>query len=83
MGDGLWPLFWAAAALMITGMAAWGSTMLMHMIDERIERTVRSVLDDVDRLEDRVERIEARVLPDVASLPELESPPPDEIPAGS
>ncbi len=47
MGDGLWPVFWAAAALMITGMAAWGSTMMMRLIDDRVELAKRQVLDEL------------------------------------
>ena len=47
MGDGLWPVFWAAVALMITGMAAWGSTMMMRLIDDRVELAKRQVLDEL------------------------------------
>jgi len=62
MGDGMWPLFWAAAALMITGLAAWGSTMLMRIIDERIEAAVQRVLSDVDLLDERLGRLERELL---------------------
>jgi len=58
VGDGLWPVFWAATALTITGMAAWGSTMLMRLIDDRIETSMRQVLNQVDRLSHRLAILE-------------------------
>ncbi len=54
VGDGLWPVFWAAAALMITGMAAWGSTMMMRLIGDRIEAAKRQLLDELDAVEERL-----------------------------
>ncbi len=73
MGDGLWPLFWAAAALMITGMAAWGSTWLMRLIDDRIELAKRQVLDELDAVEERLAGLEAQ-LPEAADNPRLAEP---------
>ncbi len=73
MGDGLWPLFWAAAALMITGMAAWGSTMLMRMIDDRVELAKRQVLDELHAVEARLTGLEAQ-LPDAARRARLAEP---------
>lgn len=73
MGDGLWPLFWAAAALMIAGMAAWGSTMLMRMIDDRVELAKRQVLDELNAVEERLAELEAR-LPDAADRARLAGP---------
>ncbi len=73
MGDSLWPLFWAAAALMITGMAAWGSTMLMRMIDDRVELAKRQVLDELYAVEERLAGLEAR-LPDAAGRGRLAEP---------
>lgn len=73
MGDGLWPLFWAAAALMITGMAAWGSTMMMRLIDDRVELAKRQVLDELNAVEERLVELEAR-LPDVADRARLADP---------
>ena len=61
VGEGLWPVFWAAAALMITGMAAWGSTMMMRLIDDRIELAKRQVLDELDAVEERLAGLEAQL----------------------
>ncbi len=61
MGDGLWPVFWAAAALMITGMAAWGSTMLMRLIDDRVELAKRQVLEELHAVEERLAGLEAQL----------------------
>jgi hypothetical protein len=61
MGEGLWPVFWAAAALMITGMAAWGTTMMMRMIDDRIELAKRQLLDELDTVEERLAGLEAQL----------------------
>lgn len=73
MGDGLWPLFWAAAALMITGMAAWGSTMMMRLIDDRVELAKRQVLDELHAVEARLAGLEAQ-LPDPARRARLAEP---------
>jgi hypothetical protein len=73
MGEGLWPVFWAAAALMITGMAAWGSTMMMRLIDDRIELAKRQVLDELYAVEDRLAGLEAQ-LPDAADQARLAEP---------
>ena len=73
MGEGLWPFFWAAAAFMITGMAVWGSTMLMRLIDERVEVAKRQVLDQLDAVEERLAGLEAR-LPDAADRARLAEP---------
>ena len=73
MGDGLWPVFWAAAALMITGMAAWGSTMLMRLIDDRVELAKRQVLEELNAVEERLAGLEAR-LPDAANQARLAEP---------
>jgi hypothetical protein len=70
MGDGWWPLFWAAAALMITGMAAWGSTMLMRLIDQRIESGLQRVLGEMDVMEERLARVEQLLLPPGADRPD-------------
>jgi hypothetical protein len=73
VGEGLWPVFWAAAALMITGMAAWGSTMMMRLIDDRIELAKRQVLDELDAVEERLTGLEAQ-LPDAADRARLAEP---------
>ncbi len=73
MGDGLWPVFWAAAALMITGMAAWGSTMLMRLIDDRVELAKRQVLEELSAVEERLAGLEAQ-LPDAANQARLAEP---------
>jgi hypothetical protein len=73
MGEGLWPVFWAAAALMITGMAAWGSTMMMRLIDDRIELAKRQVLAELDAVEERLAGLEAQ-LPASAEAPRLAEP---------
>ncbi len=73
MGDGLWPVFWAAAALMITGMAAWGSTMLMRLIDDRVELAKRQVLEELNAVEERLAGLEAQ-LPDAANQARLVDP---------
>ena len=73
MVDGLWPVFWAAAALMITGLAAWGSTMMMRLSDDRVELAKRQVLDEVDGMEERLAGLEAR-LPDSARRARLAEP---------
>ncbi len=73
MGDGLWPVFWAAAALMITGMAAWGSTMLMRLIDDRVELAKRQVLEELNAVEERLAGLEAQ-LPDAANQARLAEP---------
>ena len=73
MGDGLWPVFWAAAALMITGMAAWGSTMLMRLIDDRVELAKRQVLEELHAVEERLAGLEAQ-LPDAANQARLAEP---------
>ena len=73
VGEGLWPVFWAAAALMITGMAAWGSTMMMRLIDDRIELAKRQVLDELDAVEERLAGLEAQ-LPDATDRTRLAEP---------
>ena len=73
MGDGLWPVFWAALALMITGMAAWGSTNLMRLIDERVELAKRQVLEELNAVEERLAGLEAQ-LPDAANQARLAEP---------
>ena len=73
VGEGLWPVFWAAAALMITGMAAWGSTMMMRLIDDRIELAKRQVLDELDAVDERLAGLEAQ-LPDAADQARLAEP---------
>lgn len=73
VGEGLWPVFWAAAALMITGMAAWGSTMMMRLIDDRIEVAKRQVLVELDAVEERLARLEGQ-LPDAVDQPLLAEP---------
>lgn len=73
MGSGLWPVFWAAAALMITGLGAWGSTMMMRLIDDRVELAKRQVLDELHAVEARLAGLEAQ-LPDVADRARLAEP---------
>ncbi len=73
MGDGLWPVFWTAAALMITGMAVWGSTMLMRLIDDRVELAKRQVLEELNAVEERLAGLEAQ-LPDAANQARLVDP---------
>ncbi len=73
VGSGLWPVFWAAAALMITGMAVWGSTMMMRLIDDRIELAKRQVLDELDAVEERLAGLEAQ-LPDATDRARLAEP---------
>lgn len=73
MGSGLWPVFWAAAALMITGLAAWGSTMMMRLIDDRVELAKRQVLDELHAVEARLAGLEAQ-LPDSARRARLAEP---------
>ncbi len=73
VGEGLWPVFWAAAALMITGMAAWGSTMLMRLIDDRVELAKRQVLDELHAVEERLAGLEAQ-LPDAPDRARLAEP---------
>ena len=73
MGDGLWPVFWAALALMITGIAAWGSTNLMRLIDERVELAKRQVLEELNAVKERLAGLEAQ-LPDVADQARLAEP---------
>lgn len=73
MGDGLWPVFWTAAALMITGMAVWGSTMLMRLIDDRVELAKRQVLEELNAVEERLAGLEAQ-LPDAANQARLAEP---------
>ena len=69
----MWPVFWAALALMITGMAAWGSTNLMRLIDERVELAKRQVLEELNAVEERLAGLEAR-LPDAADRVRLAEP---------
>lgn len=69
----MWPVFWAAAALMITGMAVWGSTMLMRLIDDRVELAKRQVLEELNAVEERLAGLEAQ-LPDAASQARLAEP---------
>ena len=73
MVDGLWPVFWAAVALMMTGLAAWGSTMAMRLIDDRIELAQRQVLDGLDIMDERLAGLEAR-LPDATDRVRLAEP---------
>lgn len=73
MGSGLWPVFWAAAALMITGLAAWGSTMMMRLIDDRVELAKRQVLDELHAVEARLAGLEAQ-LPDLTGRARLAEP---------
>ena len=69
----MWPVFWAALALMITGMAAWGSTNLMRLIDERVELAKRQVLDELNAVEERLAGLEAQ-LSDAANQARLAEP---------
>ena len=69
----MWPVFWDALALMITGMAAWGSTNLMRLIDERVELAKRQVLEELNAVEERLAGLEAQ-LPDAANQARLAEP---------
>ena len=63
MGSGLWPFFWVALAIVLTGGAAYGSTMLMRIIDRSVERAKQEVLDELDGVERRLARLEHETLP--------------------
>jgi len=58
---------------MITGMAVWGSTMMMRLIDDRIELAKRQVLDELDAVDERLAGLEAQ-LPDAAAAARLAEP---------
>lgn len=62
MGDAMWPLFWVALAAVLTGGAAYSSTMMMRIIDGRIDKARRQIMDELDRVEGRLTRVEGRVL---------------------
>ena len=80
MGDGLGAVFWGAVAVAISGMAAWGSTMLMRLIDQRIDQAVQRVLGELDAVEERLEAMEARLSAPTETALLVE--PSDEAPVG-
>ena len=62
MSGSWWPLFWAAVAVFLTGAAAYGSNMLMRLIDQRVEQAKGEVLDELDMVEQRLALLEQESL---------------------
>ncbi len=61
-GDWLWPLFWVAMTVVLAGGAVYSSTVLMRVIDRRVERAKQEVLDELDGVEQRLARLEQETL---------------------
>ena len=66
MGEGLWPFFWVALTIVLTGGAAYASTMLMRVIDRSVEQAKQEVLDELEGVEQRLARLELETLPSSA-----------------
>ena len=62
-GDWLWPLFWVAMTVVLAGGAVYSSTVMMRVIDRRVERAKQEVLDELDGVEQRLARLEQETLP--------------------
>ena len=67
MADGLWPFFWVAMTVVLAGGALYSSTVMMGVIDRRVERAKQEVLDELDAVEQRLERLEQESLAVVRS----------------
>ena len=54
----MWPYFWVVLAVVLTVGAGYASNMLMRIIDDRVERAKREVLDELDVVEQRLVELE-------------------------